>query len=115
PRGPHPRGEHAPNPDRIRLRARVGTVGGARGASHDDATRDARSSRAYARNDAGRAQLARRLHRARRPRSERVSERAFREALERLAPEYGLAFDEETLARFERHYALLLAWNRKVN
>jgi len=44
-----------------------------------------------------------------------VSDGAFRKALERAAPEYGLHPDSAVLVRFEAHYRLLTVWNRKLN
>lgn len=44
-----------------------------------------------------------------------MSRDAFREALRRGAPEFGLDLGPETLDRFAKHFDLLVAWNRKIN
>lgn len=44
-----------------------------------------------------------------------MSEAAFREAIVSHASEYGLDLSDRAIGRFARHYALLVAWNRKIN
>ena len=40
---------------------------------------------------------------------------AFREAVERCSPEYGLALGPDVVDRFAAHYELLVGWNRRLN